>query len=53
MQPPYGADPRLVQNHISLQQHQPHASPYGAGMAGGNPYYDPFATDSHGGYPGM
>jgi Pumilio-family RNA binding repeat len=49
----YSPDPRLVQNHIPLQQQQPLASPYGANVASGNPYYDPFAMDAHVGYPGM
>lgn len=53
MQPIYGSDPRLVQNHLSIQQHQSLGSPYVPGMQGSNPYYDPFATDVFGGYPGM
>lgn len=53
MQPQYGGDPRLVQSHIPIQQQQSHVSPYGAGLAGVNPYYDPFATDGQSVYPGM
>jgi Pumilio-family RNA binding repeat len=53
MQPIYGNDPRLVPSHLPIQQHQALASPYGAGLQGNNPYYDPFATDVLGGYPGM